>query len=132
MPRIRTENVMTTTRATPLQAIRAHCLWCMGGHEETWEMIDGTIEPPYRPFKAVEDCPSTACRLHAFRGGRVPKGESPLTSVRDHCFSCLGGLGESIRLGGRTYTRARPSKLISRCQRTDCALFPFRHGKRAS
>jgi hypothetical protein len=103
----------------------------MGGHEELWEMDDGTVEPPYRPYKAVEGCPSTACRLHPFRGGhRAAVGESVLKAIQQHCFGCLGGMGHSIRLGGATYTRARPNRLTSRCQRSDCELFERKHGRR--
>lgn len=94
-------------------------------------MIDGTVEPPYRPYKAVEECASIACGLQPLRGGRRdPDAPSALTAIRSHCFSCLGGNGDSIRLGGKTYTRSRPRRFISRCQQTHCALYPFRLGRR--
>lgn len=112
---------------TPLQAIRAHCLWCCGGTE------DGDTEPPYHPYGLVRECPSKRCHLHSLREGRRTAAcqRSPLLCIRDHCFSCCGGGYEDrVRLGAHTYTRARPKRLIARCQRTDCSLFFYRYGKR--
>ena len=96
-------------------------------------MSDGTVEESYRPFKAVTGCGSVACRLHPYREGRKAECvDSPLKAIQQHCFGCLGGNEDSISLGGRTFTRARPNKLISRCQQQDCPLYPFKHGREPS
>jgi len=119
--------MMSTERVTPLQAIRRHCLWCMGGHEGTVEMADGTKSRPYRPSKLVEACDSKLCRLRPIRGSRrVPRGRSTRGLIRDHCFSCMAGEVDKVKWGKATYTRARPMKLIRRCQVKDCALFAHR------
>ena len=121
-------------QTTPLKAIRAHCLWCCGGIEEAFETQDGEQHTCYRPFREVAACPSATCPLHPFRRGKrtEPASAGPLRSIQEHCFGCLGGLGDSVKLGSKTYTRARPNRLISRCQREWCDLFPYRHGKAPS
>lgn len=111
----------------PRSAVRRYCLWCMGGHEGTVEMADGTKSRPYRPAKLVEACDSKLCRLRPIRGSRrVPRGRSTRGLIRDHCFSCMAGEVDKVKWGKATYTRARPMKLIRRCQVTDCALYAHR------
>jgi hypothetical protein len=60
-------------RVTPLQAIRMHCLACMGGHEDAWPLSDGTSEPRYRPYQDVRECASKTCWLYPYRTGRNPR-----------------------------------------------------------
>ncbi len=97
-----------SARATPLKAIRAHCLWCCGGMEEPFETQDGEQHQCHRPFQLVATCPSTTCPLNPFRRGKrtEPSPAGPLRSIQDFCFGCLGGDGDSVRLGSQTYTRA--------------------------
>ena len=112
---------------SPRSAVRRYCLWCMGGHEGTVEMADGTKSRPYRPSKLVEACDSKLCRLRPIRGSRrVPRGRSTRGLIRDHCFSCMAGEVDKVKWGKETFTRARPLRLIRRCQVTDCALFAHR------
>ena len=59
-------------KLSPIQAIRHYCWYCCGGHEDPWEMSDGTFEPPLRPFDEVKECSSTSCYLFPFRTGRDP------------------------------------------------------------
>ena len=58
---------------TPLQAMKHHCLDCMGGHEEAWSDIKGKRIPPFRPTEEVRACPSKSCYLYPFRMGRNPR-----------------------------------------------------------
>jgi hypothetical protein len=57
---------------SPLRAIRAQCLICMGGNDG---FIDnyGKWVPPHKPYGAVRDCPNQGtCPLWLFRLGTYP------------------------------------------------------------
>jgi hypothetical protein len=59
-------------RVTPQQAIKLYCLACQGGHEFSWRLADGDVEPPFRPHAEVRECTTKTCWLHPFRTGRNP------------------------------------------------------------
>jgi hypothetical protein len=76
---------------------------------------------------------SVACALYRFRmGKRSPDADSPRKAILDHCFNCLAGDARTVRRGGHSYSRSRPTRLTAQCTRSDCALFPLRTGKRPS
>jgi len=108
---------------TPLQAIRAKCLWCCYGsaHE-------------------VSLCPAKACPSWPFRFGNKPGDEliaeqgdtplhplewpmtaaefqagrpSPLKAIKSKCLDCSGASKSEV----------------GNCAFNDCALHPFRQGK---
>jgi len=104
---------------TPLKAIRAHCLWCMGGDGE------------HRPFALVRECDSAICPLVPFREGKRGTATSPARAIVATCWDCLAGDAKSVKRAGKTYSKARPTRLTRQCEISDCALFPHRAGKRA-
>lgn len=59
-------------RMTALKSIRHFCIECQGGHYQPIELDDGTMDPPYMPYKDVKECPSETCWLHPYRTGRRP------------------------------------------------------------
>lgn len=113
--------------ASARAAVKEYCLQCCGGHDEAWELDDGTIAKPYRPFSLVAECDTKVCRLHPIRAqGRVPKGRSTKGLIKDHCFGCLAGYEDKVKWGKTTYTRKRPGRMVAKCRIMDCPLYPHR------
>ena len=86
---------------TPLAAIRAECLVCMGGSR-----------------LLVSNCQSTKCSLWHYRFGRKPTGRDhrPLRAIRSHCLECVGTAKEVNNCTGRMLDGS------------SCTLHPFRFG----
>jgi len=60
--------------SSPLRAIRAMCLECVGYVSDE-----------------VKACTITDCPLYPFRLGRSVKGKSRLNAIKQHCRGCMGG-----------------------------------------
>jgi hypothetical protein len=75
--------------ATPLKAVRQHCVGCCGGN---------TSEPAY--------CPSTACALWLFRFGRNPTPEERQAVADNYLYPLeRGQTGDDV--ASRTATKPR-------------------------
>jgi hypothetical protein len=100
MESIEAKAMGATKRRTPLQAIRAKCVWCCGG----------------QPREATS-CPAGKCPLHSWRHGRKPEGaiNSALQTIREKCLQDCGEQGSH--------------KDVTECPIIDCPLMPFRFGK---
>lgn len=88
---------------SPLKAIRAECLACMGGSPSL-----------------VAACPSQGtCHLWPYRLGRKPAtGEHhPLAAIRAHCLTGAGSAREARACSGELLGGGR------------CPLHPFRFGR---
>ena len=68
--------------STPLKAIRAMCLECVGYVSDE-----------------VKACTIPDCPLYPFRLGRSVKGKSRLKAIKQHCHECMGG---SLSMWSRT------------------------------
>ena len=94
-----------TPKRTPLEAIRAFCVECMGGS-----------------FQGVTECADKACPFYPYRHGTpLAKGRhSPVRACRVYCFeNCLPGSGpEAVKDCGGDTALLGP-----------CPVFPFRMGK---
>jgi len=61
-------------RRSPLDGIRAYCIWCCGG---------SSLE--------VKACPATGCDLHPYRQGVIPAGASRslMKVIKARCLDCM-------------------------------------------
>jgi len=62
-------------------------------------------------------CDYDSCALHRFRSSGIPwtKGQSRNAAIRSECLSCCNGDTVAVR----------------ECHITDCALWPYKSGRRA-
>lgn len=91
-------------RRTPLLAIRTFCLACMGGSAQL-----------------VAECPSTTCRLYAYRAGAIEPGADRrlLRVIKTYCAGqCLAGEDPVGCTAGKGYLDLGP-----------CSLWPYRRGR---
>jgi hypothetical protein len=105
--------------ATPLKAVRQHCVGCCGGN---------TSEPAY--------CPSTACALWLFRFGRNPTPEERQAVADNYLYPLeRGQTGDDV--ASRTALKSIPAhcfdcagsrRAVTQCRQVDCDLHPFRFG----
>lgn len=91
---------------TPLQAMRIHCLRCMGGSAQ-----------------AVAACLPMGCTLHPFRHGVIPSGAPRhlLSVLKRHCEQCAPDGDVRGCTANLKFEDNEP-----------CALWPHRLGKRAN
>ena len=91
---------------TPLQAMRVHCLQCMGGSPQ-----------------AVTTCLQPSCALYPFRFGVIPSGATRrlLAVIKKHCEKCAP---DGDVLGCTANLKFEDIEL--------CALWHHRMGKRAN
>lgn len=87
-------------RKSPVEAIRAYCLYCVGGQRSEVLSCDADGKDP--AFKA--------CPLHPFRFG---KGRPSVKVMRIFCLQCMGGSPTMVR----------------ECETGDCLIYPYRFGK---
>jgi len=91
-------------RRTPLLAIRTFCLACMGGSAQL-----------------VAECPSTTCRLYAYRTGAIEPGADRrlLRVITAYCAGqCLPTEDPAGCTAGKEYLDLGP-----------CSLWPYRRGR---
>lgn len=89
-------------RHSPLDSIRAFCLWCCGGSAPE-----------------VRECPSSQCVLFPYRMASIPQGvgRSLVKVIKARCLDCLpGGPADCDAL--QPFTEHPP-----------CPLWPFRMGE---
>ena len=105
-----TTNTATATTEkvpSPIKAIRAKCLDCVGGSSPE-----------------VKSCKMPGCTLHPYRFGRKPTASAdeappqlwpltPLKAIRAKCLDCCCAQPEEVRL----------------CPAEGCPVHPFRAGK---
>jgi len=85
---------------TPLETIRAYCLYCNGGNDAETRRCDADGTTP-----GFDPCP-----LHRYRMGR---GRPSAKIIRKFCLQCMGG--------NRGF--------VSTCTTYDCLCYPYRMGK---
>ena len=90
--------------SSPLRAIRAMCLECVGYVSDE-----------------VKNCTITDCPLYPFRLGRSVKGKSRLNAIKQHCRECMGGSSHLVA--------GCPSGPQMDRSDSGCSVFEFRFGK---
>ena len=93
------------TISSPMEAIRARCLECVGYHSAE-----------------VLNCKDRDCALYPFRLGTVPIDRpSRLRAIRKHCLECMNGSAEAVKdcTSGPGLAKGEPG----------CPVFQFRLGK---
>jgi len=90
--------------SSPLKAIRAMCLECVGYVTEE-----------------VKACTAPDCPLYPFRLGRSVRGKSRLKAIRKHCLECMGGSSKTVAecSSGPRHGENGPG----------CSVFELRFGK---
>jgi hypothetical protein len=93
-------------KRSPLDSIRAHCLWCCGGSP-----------------KEVNVCTGEGfCSLWPYRHGSMPDGESRrlLKVIREYCLHCVGDAPEVKGCVANEPCAQR---------KHGCTLWPYRLGR---
>ena len=93
------------TISSPMEAIRARCLECVGYHSAE-----------------VLNCKDHDCALYPLRLGSIPIDRpSRLKAIRKHCLECMNGSAEAVRdcTSGPGLAKGEPG----------CPVFQFRLGK---
>ena len=85
---------------SPLQSIKAHCKWCVGGN-----------------LQHVRECADRNCPLHPLREGKAVKGVSPLQTIRRKCRECVETSQDVANCPGQVFNGF-------------CPIHPFRFGKK--
>ena len=70
----------TMDTSSPMKAIRAMCLECVGYVSDE-----------------VKNCTAPDCPVHPFRLGRSIRGRSRLKAIKQHCLECMGGSRSTVK-----------------------------------
>ena len=90
---------------TKLQAVKKHCLACVGGKRKEVELCDNPIGSEFE------------CQLHAFKNGKnPPKKKLSIKIIKKYCTWCMGG----------------NAREINSCLSPECNLYKFTHLQKRS